>query len=112
LNSKLTKEMSSSQTTPFPQDLSDKIMMETPDSPPDAPGSSVDPLLHSPGSSQQAHASTSTVKSTSDSAAKVNHGPPGSSWSSKKAHEDYDRAYNILTDQSWDPSKYGDPLLK
>lgn len=67
---------------------------------------------------------------------KINHGMPGSSWSSKKFREEYDRAMDNLVDKNWDGGelfldrlerrrvinklltllvdidmKYGDPLL-
>jgi hypothetical protein len=105
-------------------------MMEAPDSPPETQNSAAGlPFSpQSPGSSQQTQ-QANTSRANSDSAAKVNHGAPGSSWSSKRFHDDYERAMNSLLDQNWDQSKfvalvgerqeanvriakYGDPLLK
>lgn len=88
----------------FPQDLSDQIMMEAPDSPPDlsqisSPNQSISQAQS--GGSQQQQATGSRVNGDT----RVNHGAPGSSWASKKFHDEYDRAYASLLDQQWDNSK-------
>ncbi|KAG0649961.1 hypothetical protein D0Z07_3971 [Hyphodiscus hymeniophilus] len=91
-------------------------MMEAPDSPPEAPSSSAGPSssiqLQSPIDSGDTNHKANSSRSNGDSAAKVNHGAPGSSWSTKKFHEEYDRACGSLLDQNWDSTKFGDPLLK
>jgi hypothetical protein len=83
-------------------------MMEAPDSPPEAPQSFAGPsssFLQSPNSSQPTNHQANTSRSNGDSAAKVNHGAPGSSWTSKKFHDEYERAMNSLLDKNWDPGK-------
>lgn len=41
-----------------------------------------------------------------ESSAKVNHGPPGSSWTTKKFQEEYERANTQVLDQNWDSSEF------
>ncbi|RAL65097.1 hypothetical protein DID88_001204 [Monilinia fructigena] len=86
-----------------PQQIEDDRMMETPDSPPEH-------YANNHSLSDTPVKSPSKTAVTSD---KVNHGVPGSSWSSKKYREEYDRAWDMLLDKNWDgKTKYGDPLLK
>lgn len=35
----------------------------------------------------------------------VDFGVPGSSWNTKKYHEDYERVYSTLLDQNWDQGR-------
>jgi hypothetical protein len=93
-----------SQQTILPQDLSDQIMMEAPDSPPETQNSSADPSFSSqaPSGSQQNNQQANTSRSNGDSAAKVNHGAPGSTWYTKKFYDEFERASNSLQDQNWD----------
>ncbi|TAQ88517.1 hypothetical protein B7494_g3157 [Chlorociboria aeruginascens] len=87
------------QTSP---DLSDQVMMEAPDSPPEV----------SPHAGPAAVSPTQQHPSSRNGEPRINHGPPGSSWNTKKFQDEYDRVYNGLQDQNWDHTRYGDPLLK
>jgi hypothetical protein len=95
---------SASQQTPFPQDLSDQIMMEAPDSPsePSQISSANQSFFQAHSGSQQQPTTTSRLNGD----AKASHGAPGSSWASKKFHDEYDRTYSSLLDQQWDSSKF------
>lgn len=64
--------------------------METPDSPPD--------LLSNHSFSDM----PVTTPSKTGGQDRVNHGTPGSSWSSKKFREEYDRVLDGLVDKNWD----------
>lgn len=77
-------------------------MMDTPDSPPETQ------TLSGPSSSftgPQPQYNGGKALSKTEEASKINHGVPGSSYSSKKFQEDYERAYNSLIDKNWDPGK-------
>ncbi|CAD6447156.1 5e86d77e-1ec0-4bea-b748-283f758c186d [Sclerotinia trifoliorum] len=78
------------------------LMMEAPDSPPDL-------YAHNYSFSDTPVTTPSKSVAPQD---KINHGSPGSSWTSKKFREEYDRAWDALVDRNWDGKKYGDPLVK
>jgi len=103
--------MSSSKQATEPQaaDGSDQDMMEAPDSPPEQG------IMFSPTSTSQAqssHQAANHARANGDSNAKVNFGAPGSSYSTKKFMDEYERAENQLLDRQWDHTKYGDPLMQ
>jgi hypothetical protein len=82
------------------QNQDDYPMMEGPDSPPDSHHLPI--ANHSvPVSGSQAAGGNRANGDT-----KVNHGAPGSSWNNKKWHEDYERAYTQILDQTWDHSEF------
>jgi len=86
-------------------------MVEAPDSPPDASHlPAVNQLFSSISSPQQS--TSNRVNGVNGETTKCNHGAPGSSWSSKKFQDEYERAYGQLLDQGWDMKKYSDPLLQ
>ncbi|QSZ28977.1 hypothetical protein DSL72_003486 [Monilinia vaccinii-corymbosi] len=91
------------EASSHPQHTEDDRMMDTPESPSDI-------YTNNHSFSDTPVKSPSKTPVTQD---KVNHGAPGSSWSSKKYREEYDRAWDGLVDQNWDgKTKYGDPLMK
>jgi len=88
-------------------------MMEAPSSPPEqtqTPSGGVSFTSQALNSSQPSAQlfvhQASTSRTNGDSTAKVNHGPPGSAWSSKKFNDEYDRTVHSLLDQNWDHSAY------
>jgi len=71
--------------------------------------------MFSPTLTPQAQSSQHTAnpaRANGDSNAKVNFGAPGSSYSTKKFIDEYERAENQLLDRQWDHAKYGDPLMQ
>jgi hypothetical protein len=76
-------------------------MMEAPDSPPETSHTAA-ANSSQPSSSQQ----TNSNRVNGDGNAKVNHGPPGSSWTTKKFQEEYERANTQVLDQNWDSSEF------
>lgn len=92
----------SSHQEPHQESHQEDLMMEAPDSPPD---------LYANNHSFSDTPATTPSKSAAPQD-KINHGSPGSSWSSKKFREEYDRAWDALVDKNWDGKKYGDPLVK
>jgi len=97
-----------SQPTPQEPESTDQIMAEAPDSPPEISH------LPAPAQSFTTHLTSSAQPTSSrvnGEAAKVNHGAPGSTWSTKKYQDEYDRACSSLVDQNWDNRKYGDTAL-
>jgi hypothetical protein len=82
-------------------------MMDAPDSPPETQTTSGGPTSSfsvSNGAQQNNHLANSS-KSKGDDAAKDSHGAPGSSWSSKKSRDEYDRAASLLVDRQWNQGK-------
>jgi hypothetical protein len=77
-------------------------MMETPDSPPEQGAMFSPTFTPQAQSSQQA---ANPARANGDSNAKVNFGAPGSSYSTKKFVDEYERAENQLLDRQWDNSE-------
>ncbi|KAG9232071.1 hypothetical protein BJ875DRAFT_467889 [Amylocarpus encephaloides] len=82
-------------------------MMEAPDSPPH--GSTQAQFV---AQSKSVQSNSSAARANGEGNSKANFGSPGSSWSTKKFNEEYQRAYDAQTDKDWDVTKYGDPLLE
>ena len=80
-------------------------MMEAPDSPPET--SHLPVLANSSQLSSSAQTNSNRVNGESNT--KVSHGAPGSTWTTKKFQEEYERANTQVLDQNWDASE--SPLL-
>ncbi|RFU36015.1 hypothetical protein B7463_g402, partial [Scytalidium lignicola] len=98
-----------SSTQPTSSDVQDtetqdQVMSDSADSPQE--------IQHTLGDHSQAWSPSSTQHSDGQGgdadSGDADFGAPGSSWNTKKYHEDYERAYSTLLDQNWDHAKYGD----
>ncbi|EKD13148.1 hypothetical protein MBM_08591 [Drepanopeziza brunnea f. sp. 'multigermtubi' MB_m1] len=88
----------------------DQQMTEAPDSPPDNNTAHVERTNFNHTSS----ASQASGNSSSNSAkgeTKANFGTPGSSYTSKKFQEEYDRMESLLLDRNWE-NLYGDVVYR
>lgn len=73
--------------------------MDTPDSPPDL-------YTHSQSFSDTPATTPSKSMNIATPHEKINHGAPGSSWTSKKFREEYDRIWDGLVHREWDGSEF------
>ena len=78
-------------------------MAEAPESPPET---SHHPLANPSFSSHLPISHESTSKQVNGDPSKVSYGAPGSSWSTKKFRDEYERTFSALLDQNWDPGEF------
>jgi hypothetical protein len=100
---------SKQSSEPQAADGSDQDMMEAPDSPPEQN------VMFSPTFTSQAQSSQQAAnpgRANGDSNARVNFGAPGSSYSTKKFMDEYERAENQLLDRQWDNSECGSVFVR
>lgn len=104
------------------EEAPDETMIEAPDSPPEPERSPTQSFAGQPSQPSNPN------RVNGESGAKVNYGAPGSSWQTKKFHEEYDKMESQLLDKQWERKstntncistvkanwvleRYGDPLL-
>ncbi|KAH6663876.1 hypothetical protein B0J14DRAFT_494340 [Halenospora varia] len=98
---------------------------DSPDTPPHPPSQTMSPTYtqtkkpsFSGPSGQQSNTGASRANgegssgSGSGSGSKPNFGQPGSSYGTKKFHEEYERAMQSVVDKDYDVARYGDPLAE
>ncbi|KAH8652788.1 hypothetical protein BGZ60DRAFT_387387 [Tricladium varicosporioides] len=94
---------------------------DSPDTPPHPPSQTMSPTYtqnkkssFSAPSGQQSNtgASRANGEGSGSSGSKPNFGQPGSSYGTKKFHEEYERAMQSVIDKDYDVARYGDPLAE
>ncbi|KAG4441207.1 hypothetical protein IFR05_003325 [Cadophora sp. M221] len=106
LNPSTSTSTSTPEKTKEPQ--TQDVDMEAPDSPPETAHASSSSQAAGP-SGTQANTSSRVNGEVGSSNTKTNFGAPGSSWSTKKFNEEYEKAEANMLDRAWE-NKYGDPL--
>lgn len=110
LTNPLASQLNPSTSTSTPEKTKDSqpqdVDMEAPDSPPETTHANTSSQASGP-SGTQANTSSRVNGEGGSSNTKTNFGAPGSSWSTKKFNEEYEKAEANLLDRGWESESFG-----